>query len=127
MIVRDIMTRKVYTISAEASVQEVAQLLSQKRISGVPVVDRSGKIIGVVTQADIIGKVRREDMRVADIMSPEIITVNEEARVGDIALLFSKHNIKRVPVMCNDKLVGIVCRSDIAQAVAQGYLVIKQW
>jgi len=127
MIVRDIMTRKVYTISAEASVQEVAQLLSQKRISGVPVVDRSGKIIGVVTQADIIGKVRREDMRVADIMSPEIITVNEEARVGDIALLFSKHNIKRVPVMCNDKLVGIVCRSDIVQAVAQGYLVIKQW
>ena len=127
MIARDIMTRKVYTVSPEASVQEVAQLLSRERISGVPVVDRSGNIVGVVTEADIIGKVRREGLRVADIMSPAIITVDEETRIGDVAALFSKHNIKRVPVVHDNKLVGIVCRSDIVHAVAQGYLVIRSW
>src|SRR5215470_12861187 len=77
MIARDIMTRKVYTTCAEASVQEVAQLLSRKNISGVPVIDKDGKMIGIVTEADIIGKVDREGLRAADIMSPEIIAVDE--------------------------------------------------
>src|ERR1700680_934307 len=73
MIARDIMTHKVYTISPEASVQELAQLLSRKSISGVPVINKDGKMIGIVTEADIIGKVDRECLLVADIMSPEII------------------------------------------------------
>ena len=127
MIARDIMTRKVYTVSPEASVQEVAQLLSQKRISGAPVIDKDGKMIGIVTEADIIGKVDREGLRVADIMSPEIIAVDEETRVGEIAMLLTERKIKRVPVMRNGKLVGIVCRADIVHAVAQGYLIIRHW
>ena len=127
MIARDIMTRKVYTIFPEASVQEVAQLLSRKSISGAPVIDKDGKIIGIVTEADIIGKVNREDLRVADIMSPEIIVVDEETPVGEIAMLLTERKIKRVPVMQNGKLVGIVCRADIVQAVAQGHLIIRHW
>jgi predicted transcriptional regulator len=127
MIARDIMTRKVYTIFPEASVQEVAQLLSRKSISGVPVIDKDGKIIGIVTEADIIGKVNRENLRVADIMSPEIIVVDEETPVGEIAMLLTERKIKRVPVMQNGKLVGIVCRADIVQAVAQGHLIIRHW
>jgi len=127
MIARDIMTRKVYSISPEASVQEVAQLLSRKSISGVPVIDKDAKIIGIVTEADIIGKVNREGLRVADIMSPEIITVDEETGVGEIAMLLTERKIKRVPVMQNGKLVGIVCRADIVQAVAQGHLIIRHW
>jgi CBS domain-containing protein len=127
MIARDIMTPKVYTVFPEATVQEVAQLLSRERISGVPVIDRSGKVIGVVTETDIIRNVTREGLRVADIMSPEIITVDEETRMSDVAMLFSKHKISRAPVMRNNELVGIVCRSDIVRAVAQGYLVIRQW
>jgi CBS domain-containing protein len=127
MIARDIMTRKVYTIFPEASVQEVAQLLSRKSISGVPVVDNNGKMIGIVTEADIIGKVNREGLRVADIMSLEIIAVDEETRVGEIAMLLTERKIKRVPVMQNGKLVGIVCRADIVQAVAQGHLIIRHW
>lgn len=127
MIARDIMTRKVYTVSPEASVQEVAQLLSQKRISGAPVIDKDGKMIGIVTEADIIGKVDREGLRAADIMSPEIIAVDEETRVGEIAMLLTERKIKRVPVMRNGKLVGIVCRADIVHAVAQGYLIIRHW
>jgi predicted transcriptional regulator len=109
------------------SVQEVAQLLSRKSISGVPVIDKDAKIIGIVTEADIIGKVNREGLRVADIMSREIIAVDEETRVGEIAMLLTERKIKRVPVMQNGKLVGIVCRADIVQAVAQGHLIIRHW
>ncbi len=127
MIARDIMTRNVYTTSAEASVQEVAQLLSRKHISGVPVLDKDGKMIGIVTAADIIGKVDREGLRAADIMSPEIIAVDEETRVGEIAMLLTEHRIKRVPVVQHGKLVGIVCRADIVHAVAQGHLIIRHW
>src|SRR6266487_5073928 len=127
MIARDIMTSNVYTISPEASVQEVAQLLVQKNISGVPVIDKDGKIIGIVTSADIIGKVNREGLCVADIMTPELIFVDEETRVGEIAMLLVERNIKRVPVMRNGKLVGIVCRADIVHAVAQGHLIIRHW
>ncbi len=127
MIARDIMTRKVYTTCAETSVQEVAQLLSRKNISGVPVIDKDGKMIGIVTEADIIGKVDREGLRAADIMSPEIIAVDEETRVGEIAMLLTEHRIKRVPVVQHGKLVGIVCRADIVHAVAQGHLIIRHW
>ena len=127
MIAQDIMTRKIYTISPEASVQEVAQLLCRERISGAPVVDKDGKLLGIVTQADIIWNVGRDGQRVADIMNPEIIAVNEKTPVGEIAILMSRRNIKRVPVMCDGKMVGIISRADIVQAVAQGYLVVRPW
>lgn len=127
MIARDIMTRKVHTISPEASVQELAQLLSRHDISGVPVVSKDGNIIGIVSEADILGKVVREGLRVADIMSAEIISVDEQTRVGEIAALLTERKIKRVPVMRNGKLVGIVCRADIVHAVAQGHLIMRDW
>ena len=127
MIASDIMTRKVATIHPEASVQEAAQLLDQKRISGAPVVDPDGKIIGIITEADIISKVDREGLRVADIMSHNVIAVDQETPVGEIAALLTERKIKRVPVVENGKLVGIVSRADIVHAVAQGHLIIRQW
>ena len=90
-------------------------------------VDKAGKIIGIVTEADIIAKVDRTGLCVADIMSPEIIVVGEETPVGEIAMLLTERRIKRVPVMQNGKLVGIVCRADIVQAVAQGHLITRHW
>ena len=89
MIAQDIMTRKVCTIRSEASAQEAAQLLDQKRISGLPVVNEDGDIIGIITEADIISKVDKEGLHVSDIMSHEIISVNEETPVGEIALLLT--------------------------------------
>jgi CBS domain-containing protein len=127
MIARDIMTRKVYTIRPEASAQETAQLLDQHRISGLPVVDEGNDIIGIVTEADIISKVDREGLRVSDIMSHEVTSVNEETPVSEIALLLTERKIKRVPVVQDGKLVGIVSRADIVHAVAQGNLIIRPW
>ncbi len=127
MIAKDIMTSNVCTIRPEASAQEAAQLLSQKRISGLPVVNPDGKIIGIVTEADIISKVNREGLLVADIMSHEVITVDEETSVSEIASLLTQRRIKRVPVVQKGKLVGIVSRADIVNAVAQGHVIIREW
>ena len=127
MIARDIMTRKVYTIRSDASAQEAAQLLDQHRISGLPVVDEGNDIIGIVTEADIISKVDKEGLRVSDIMSTEVTSVNEETPVSEIALLLTERKIKRVPVVQDGKLVGIVSRADIVHAVAQGHLIIRPW
>ncbi len=127
MIASDIMTRRVATIRPEASAQEAAQLLDEKRISGAPVVDADSKIIGIITEADIISKVNRDGLRVADIMSHNVITIGEETPVSEIAALLTERKIKRVPVVCEGKLVGIVSRADIVHAVAQGYLILRQW
>src|SRR6266851_4043999 len=127
MIARDIMTRNVHTIHLGASAQEAAHLLSQEHISGAPVVEANGKVIGIVTEADIISKVNREGLYVADIMSHEVIAVGEETTVSEIAMLFAERKIKRVPVLHDGKLVGIVSRADIVHAVAQGHLVIRPW
>jgi predicted transcriptional regulator len=127
MIARDIMTRKVCTIQPDASAQEAAQLLDEKRISGLPVVNANNQIIGIITEADIISKVDKAGLLVADIMSHEIISVSEETPVGEIALLLTERKIKRVPVVQDDKLVGIVSRADIVHAVAQGHLIIRPW
>ena len=127
MIARDIMTSNVCTIRPEASAQEAAQLLSQKRISGLPVVNPDGKIIGIVTEADIISKVNQGGLLVADIMSHEVIAVDEETSVSEIASLLTQRRIKRVPVVQKGKLVGIVSRADIVNAVAQGHVIIREW
>jgi len=127
MIARDIMTRKVCTIHSEASAKEAAQLLDQMRISGLPVVDEDGKIIGIITEADIISKVDREGLCVADIMSHEVTVVDEETPVSEIAMLLTERKIKRVPVVRDGRLVGIVSRADIVHAVAQGHLIIRPW
>jgi|SwirhisoilCB1_FD_contig_31_8255710_length_501_multi_27_in_0_out_0_1 CBS domain-containing protein len=128
MIASDIMTRRVYSITPQASVQEVAQLLNRERISGVPVIDDAGgQLIGIVTEADIIQNIGRDDLQVADIMSRQLTTVTEDTPVSEIAALLSERQIKRVPVVQNGRVIGIVSRADIVQAVALGHLVIRQW
>ena len=123
----EIMTRKVLTTNSEASVQEVARLLSRERISGAPVVTAEGVLIGIVTEADLIDKVDRDGLHVADIMSREIIAVQEDTPVTEIAKLLAQHKIKRVPVLRDGQLVGIVSRADIVDALARGYIVVRDW
>lgn len=127
MIARDIMTRRVITIRPDTSAQEAAQLLDHHRISGLPVVDDQSRIIGIITEADIISKVDRDGLSVGDIMSCEVIAVEEETPVNEIAALLMERRIKRVPVVSEGKLVGIVSRGDVVHAVAQGHLIIRPW
>lgn len=127
MIASDIMTRRVHTTTPQASVQEVAQLLYRERISGVPVIDESSQIIGIITEADIIRNIHRDDLKVADVMSRQLITVEEDTLVSEVATLLAERRIKRVPVLHAGRVVGIVSRADIVQAVAMGHLVIRQW
>jgi len=128
MIARDVMTRKVYTTSPRTSVQEVAQLLYRERISGVPVIDdQSNQLVGMVTEADVIRHIERDDLRVSEIMTCQLVTVEEDTPVSEIAALLTQRRIKRVPVVQGGRVVGIVSRADIVQAVALGHLIIRQW
>lgn len=124
MIARDIMTRHVYTTTPDTTVRDAAHVLAERHISGMPVINPAGMIIGMLTEADIISK---QGERVEDIMSREIVSVSEETSVGEIAQLLSQKKIKRVPVLTDSRLVGLVSRADIVAAVADGHLIIRPW
>jgi CBS domain-containing protein len=117
MIAKDIMTRDVITVSPTTSVKNLAMILIKNQISGAPVAAKTGKIIGIVSEADIVAKKGKD---VKAIMSKKIISVNEDAPVEEIARLMTTHKIKRLPVMRGDEVVGVVSRADIVNAIAMG-------
>jgi CBS domain-containing protein len=117
MFAKDIMTRDVITVSPTATVKNLAMTLIKNQISGAPVAGRNGKIIGVVSEADIVAKKGKD---VKTIMSKNIISVTEETAVEEIAKLMTTHRIKRLPVMRGSEVVGIVSRADIVNAIALG-------
>jgi len=119
MLARDIMTRHVITIHPYATIQEVARLLSERNISGVPVVDAAGAMVGLITEADLISK---SGSTVADIMSRRVISVGDETPVDEIAQLLTSNHYKRVPVMRGDRLVGVVSRADIVRMMASRWV-----
>ncbi|HXV49780.1 MAG TPA: CBS domain-containing protein [Candidatus Binatia bacterium] len=117
MMAKNIMTRDIITVSAGMKVKDLAMTLIKNQISGAPVVDRNGKIVGVVSEADLVAKKGKD---VKSIMSKKVISVTEETPVEEIAQLMSTHRIKRLPVMNGGEVVGIVSRADIVSAIAQG-------
>jgi len=117
MNARDIMTRDIITVTPNMSVKKLAMLLIKSQISGAPVSGKNGKIIGVVSEADIVAKKGRD---VRAIMSKKVISIAEETSVEQIARLMTTHGIKRLPVMRGDDIVGIVSRADIVNAIALG-------
>ena len=117
MNAKDIMTRDIITVSPTMKVKDLAMTLIKNQISGAPVASKDGTIVGVVSEADIIAK-KGKDVR--SIMSKKVISVAEDASVEEIAQLMTTHAIKRLPVMNEGKLCGIVSRADIVSAIAQG-------
>lgn len=140
----DVMVRKVITTHPEAAVSEVASVLVDNDISALPVVDDQGHVVGVISEADLM---RREEIgsqksrpwwlealtpgatlakefarshgkKVRELMSTEVVSAREDTPLSEVASLLEKHRIKRVPIMRDGELVGVVSRSSLVQALA---------
>ncbi|MGE5307072.1 MAG: CBS domain-containing protein [Alphaproteobacteria bacterium] len=117
MLAKDIMTKQVTTVKPNITPREAAKIFTKHKISGAPVVDKRGKVTGIVSDGDILTKKGR---RVSLLMSKQIISVPESAPVEEIANLMIAHKINRIPVLRGEKLIGIVSRADIVRAIAMG-------
>jgi CBS domain-containing protein len=140
----DVMVSNVITVNVDATVQEVAGTLATNHVSAVPVVDREGKLAGMVSEGDLIRRseigtersrswwldalstnrklaeefVRSHSLRVSDVMTTKVISVKPDSTLGEIASLLEKNGIKRVPVVRDGTVVGIVSRANLVQALA---------
>jgi CBS domain-containing protein len=144
MKAKDIMTTSVVTVTPETQLHAILALLLQHRISGVPVVD-SGKVIGAVGGGDLlhrheIGTERRADDATwwqrfiqtggasayvqshgafaKDLMNPSVISITEDTSLNKIALIFEQRHIRRIVVLRNSQLIGLVTRSDVLRVLA---------
>ena len=140
----DVMTIRVITVAPNTRVPEVARLLLQHRISAVPVVNPEGRVVGIVSEGDLIRRaetggerpqswwltlmtgsdelaheyVKSHGMEAADVMTSDVVSVRRDTPVGEIARLIERRRIKRVPVIEDGRLVGIVSRADLLRGLA---------
>jgi len=143
----DIMTRDVAVVHPETPLLQAVRLMAQRRISGVPVVDDAGAILGILSEGDLLrwhegytarqarwldmlaegqdlapsflAGIREQNRKVKSVMSPGVTTASEDTPARDIARLMHEKSIKRVPILRDGKLVGIVARSDLVRALAR--------
>jgi CBS-domain-containing membrane protein len=119
MFARDIMTHEVISISPTATIRDAARLLSDYNISGAPAIDREGRMVGIITEADLISK---EGETVRDIMTEKVVVVDEHTPVDRIAQILTSNRFKRVPVVRAERVVGIVSRADIVRMMASRWV-----
>ena len=118
-VAKDIMTQDVVTVTPDTRLRDVAKILAEKRISGVPVVE-GGKVVGICSEADILAA-GNMDMTAGEAMAKDVVSVGPDTDVAEIAKIMTERGIKRVPVIDADgNLVGIVSRADIVRAMASG-------
>jgi CBS domain-containing protein len=144
MRAHQIMTRSVVTVAPDATILEAANIMLRQHVSGLPVVDAAGKLVGIVSEGDFIRRseigtqrkrgrwlkfllgagsaatdyVHAYGRKISDVMTSEPLTVTENAMLEEIVTLMETNGVKRLPVMNGDKLVGIVSRANLLQAVA---------
>lgn len=144
MKAKDVMTPDVITVNQDTTVTTIAKLLVERRISAVPVVDKDGKMVGIVSEGDLLQRVeegaeghrswwlslldtpdaaarayaKSHGRHADDVMTKKIVSVSEDTTVSEIAGLLEENRIKRVPVLRDGKPVGIVSRANLIQALA---------
>jgi CBS domain-containing protein len=140
----DVMVRDVISVKPDDSVDDAIKLLTEHDISALPVVDMEGKVVGVLSEADLLHRAeigtekqhprwleavmpaskladeftKSHGQRVEQVMSTDPVTASEDTSLGEIATLLERHRIKRIPIVREGKLVGIVSRSNLIQALA---------
>jgi CBS domain-containing protein len=145
MLAKDVMTRTVATARPEANLAEVAARMVADHISGLPVVDDGGRLMGVITEGDLLRRwetgtethhagwidlllgpgrlandyVQSHSRTVRDVMTEAVVSVTEDTPLADVVKLMEKRHIKRVPVLRGEALVGLVSRADLVRALAQ--------
>lgn len=149
MQAKDIMTVSPITVTPDTKIEKAAEIMAKNNISGIPVLDEEGNLVGIVTEGDLLGKHKKihppayfellggiilleskkrffdelkkyAAIEVNELMTKELITVDEEATFDEIATVMIENNIKRLPITNNGNLVGIVSRSDILRAMSKG-------
>ena len=146
MLAREAMTPTPVAVPATLAIEDCARILLEKRISAVPVVDSDHRIIGIVSEGDLMRRretgterryswwlelvsdprtmardfVKSSGHKVSDVMTRQVVSVTEETPLATIAQILEKHRIKRVPVVREGKLVGIVSRADLVRALLVG-------
>lgn len=115
MRVSEIMTPEVLTVPPTMPVRELSALLRERRITGAPVVDEAGRVVGVVSEFDLLS---RPGATAGDLMSRTVISVGPEADLDEVRRLFVDARIRRVPVLAAGRLVGIVSRGDLLAPAA---------
>lgn len=144
MRAHQIMTRPVITVTPETTIVEAANTMLHRHVSGLPVVSAAGKLVGIVTEGDFIRRaeigterkhgrfmrfilgsghaaadfVHEHGGKVGEIMTPDPLTISEDTNLDQIVRLMERNDIKRLPVTRGDRVVGIVSRSNLLQAVA---------
>lgn len=148
MKAKEIMKSPVITIKPDTTIETIAKILTDHDISGVPVVDEDNNLIGIVTEGDLLHKETnprmpgvlsilgafiyfngvdryKDDFRklaatkASEIMTKKVISVSENAEITDIAAIMTTHKINRVPVLRNNKILGIVSRADIIKTLVK--------
>lgn len=122
MTVNEIMTRQIVTIGADASVRDAIELLLARRISGLPVTDNEGRLVGILTEFALLGLAYDRaiaDQAVGDHMTRDVLTVDVNDPVSKVADLCIVHRVRRLPVLEDGKLIGLVTRRDALESIYQ--------
>jgi CBS domain-containing protein len=140
----DVMVRDVVTVKPDDAVAEAVRLLAEHDVSALPVVDNNENVVGVISEADLLHReeigtekhrpwwleavtpastladefAKSHGRRVEEVMSTDVVSAAEDTPLGEIATILERHRIKRLPILRSGKLVGIVSRSNLIQALA---------